>query len=231
MKNISKSIFLVLTYIIAFVVYSLFVFLIFPFFHGNNFWISYIFTFTALFLSFVLSYMVFIKNISPTNRFLGLSLPQVGIIYTCIQIVVSFIFMAWNQLSIMAEIFIEIILLMLTAIVLISTQTARNSIENFDNDMKVKREFTLYSVKKLEILILRVSDPDTRKALQILCDKIRYSDPVSGPELKKIEALIMQGIEQAKNFVQSSSWEQLKILCSKLSLLVEERNMCCKNNK
>ena len=74
----------------------------------------------------------------------------------------------------------------------------------------------------MEILAGAEKDAKTKKALEQLAEKIRFSDPMSNEQLAVLEDKISLAVENLK-----SSDDKMKII-EDLNLLLDERNRKCK---
>lgn len=74
----------------------------------------------------------------------------------------------------------------------------------------------------MEILAGAEKDAKTKKALEQLAEKIRFSDPMSNEQLTSLEEKISLAVENLK-----SSDNKMKII-EELNLLLDERNLKCK---
>lgn len=218
-------------YIIWVTVYSIFIFKVLNIPNLLILWVSYFFTIFSYFLSFTLSYLIFIKEISPTNRFLGLPLHQVGIFYAVIQTILSVLFILLPMLPEVVAAIIQITVLAIILILLISTQTLRNYIENIDNDTVSSRNFILGLANDVLTMSKQVEDANLKKQLNLLYEKLRYSDPISNVEISDLDNIIENQIYQLRDFLKTDRIEEVLKCCTDICALIEDRNIKCKNLK
>lgn len=218
-------------YIIWVTVYSIFIFKVLNIPNSLILWVSYFFTIFSYFLSFTLSYLIFIKEISPTNRFLGLPLHQVGIFYAVIQTILSVLFILLPMLPEVVAAIIQITVLAIILILLISTQTLRNYIENIDNGTVSSRNFILGLANDVLTMSKQVEDANLKKQLNLLYEKLRYSDPISNVEISDLDNIIENQIYQLRDFLKTDRIEEVLKCCTDICALIEDRNIKCKNLK
>ena len=65
----------------------------------------------------------------------------------------------------------------------------------------------------------------------MLFDCIRYSDPMSTPELKEVETQISQNFSLFSEAVKNDNKQKISEYATELSNLIKERNQMCKRNK
>jgi len=73
--------------------------------------------------------------------------------------------------------------------------------------------------------------PAYTKDLRQVADAIRYSDPVSNPQLAEIENKIETKVAVLAEVVENTDGGDIKALCNELQQLLAERNLKCKMSK
>jgi hypothetical protein len=80
----------------------------------------------------------------------------------------------------------------------------------------------------VEEIYARASDEHLKKSLKDLADTIRYSDPLSAPQLSAIEDEIAAKVTMLGERAASGDTAKAAELCDELQRLMAERNMKCK---
>lgn len=115
--------------------------------------------------------------------------------------------------------------LAITVIAVVKAGTAAEIVDEIDKKVESKTAF----IKKLrvsaEMLVERETDSETKKALESLAEKIRYSDPMSIPAVAGIEREISE-----KLYSLGESENRLADI-AEITLLIEERNKTIKLQK
>ena len=110
---------------------------------------------------------------------------------------------------------------------LIAVEITREEIERIDGKVKEKVFYIKFLQTDVEGMAARAADESLKKVLKDLAETIRYSDPMSSPQLAAIEnkiearaAVLAEAFENAEGGVSK--------LCNELQQLFAERNRKCK---
>ena len=110
----------------------------------------------------------------------------------------------------------------MAAIFMIAADVGRTEIEKVEQKVQGKVFYIKNIQVDMEILTGEKKDAKTKKALELLAEKIRFSDPMSNEQLAVLEDKISLAVENLK-----SSDDKMKII-EDLNLLLDERNRKCK---
>ena len=202
---------------IAFVLFNVIAFAI-PTAKTATFWIAYAFSVVAFALQIVIWKFAFKGTDTLKSKFLGIPLISVGITYFIVQIIAFAIFMALPLTASWIAIVVCALILGISAICLIGTETGREEINRVEEKVE-KKVFYLKSLQvDVEMLASAERDADTKAALTKLAEKIRFSDPMSNEVLADIEAEIAAKVKELKTAENKSAI--IKVLDS----LITERN-------
>ncbi|MCC8051924.1 MAG: hypothetical protein LIP10_14955 [Clostridiales bacterium] len=190
-----------------------------------TFWISYIFLMIAFVAQIVIWNISFNNRNTKTSIFLNLPITIVGAIYLVIQIIAFVIFTAIPSIPVWITFVVCIIIVGILGICMISVKAGTNEIEHVESRVQQKVSFIQDSQCKIELLMEKENDDETRAQLQQLAEKIRFSDPMSNDALVEIERAICQKIDELKNASDKNT------VIQELNLLLSERNMKCKSSK
>jgi len=218
------------TVLILLVVYSVVVFVI-PFNRGGGIWSSYIFTMFALVLTAGVGFYAFDRD-EMLSKVYGIPLISVAWRYLVIQLIVGLVFMVLDFIPIQYRygIAVNTVLLGACLIGLITVDVAKREIERIDE--KIKENAKVFFIKSLQAdvegLVVKASDDTVKKGLKDLAETIRYSDPMSNPQLAVMENKIEGKISDLSSAVEIGDDNTSKDLCNELKQLFAERNRKCK---
>ena len=181
------------------------------------FWIAYIFTVVALAAQIVLWKRTF-GHKELKSKFLGFPIVHIGIVYLIVQIAVLFVFVFAEKLPAWSALVTCTVIAAMAAIFMIAADVGRTEIEKVEQKVQGKVFYIKNLQVDIEILASAEKDAKTKKALEQLADKIRFSDPMSNEQLAPLEERIAIAVESLK-----SSDDKLEII-NQLNKLIDERN-------
>ncbi len=202
---------------IAFVLFNVIAFAI-PTAKTATFWIAYAFSVVAFALQIVIWKFAFKGADTLKSKFLGIPLISVGITYLIIQIIAFALFMALPLTASWIAIVVCALVLGISAICLIGTETGREEV----NRVEEKVEKKVFYIKALQVdvetLASTETDADTKAALTKLTEKIRFSEPMSNEALSDLEAEITAKVKELKTAENKAE------IITVLDSLIVERN-------
>lgn len=181
------------------------------------FWIAYIFTVVALAAQIVLWKRTF-GHKELKSKFLGFPIVHIGIVYLIVQIAVLFVFVFAEKLPAWSALVTCTVIAAMAAIFMIAADVGRTEIEKVEQKVQGKVFYIKNLQVDIEILASAEKDAKTKKALEQLAEKIRFSDPISNEQLASLEERIAIAVESLK-----SSDDKLEII-NQLNKLIDERN-------
>lgn len=206
---------------ILFVLVNVIVFAV-PTAKTGAFWVAYVFTVIAFASQIAVWKVAFGREDTLKSKFLGIPVVHVGIVYLIIQIIALVVFMAVPTLPAWSAIIVCALILGISAICMISAETAREEIERVEARVKQKVFYIRSLQVDVEMLAEAETDEQTKKGLTQLAEKIRFSDPMSSDELAALEAKIVDKVETLK-----TAPDKLAAI-EELNRLLTERNKKCK---
>lgn len=202
---------------IAFVLFNVIAFAI-PTVKTSTFWVAYVFTAVAFALQIGIWKFAFKGADTLKSKFLGIPLISVGITYLIIQLIAFAVFMAFPLTASWIAIVVCALILGISAICLIGTETGREEINRVEEKVE-KKVFYIKSLQvDIEMLANSETDIDTKAALTRLAEKIRFSDPMSSDALADLEAEIIEKVKELKTADNKSE------IITVLDSLITERN-------
>ena len=202
---------------IAFVLFNVIAFAI-PTAKTATFWIAYAFS-TVAFVSQIAIWKFAFKGADTLkSKFLGIPLISVGITYLIVQIIAFAVFMALPLTASWIALVVCALILGISAICMIGTETGREEINRVEEKVK-KKVFYIKSLQvDVEMLASAERDTDTKAALTKLAEKIRFSDPMSNETLADLEAEITTKVKELKTAENKAE------IITVLDSLITERN-------
>ena len=202
---------------IAFVLFNVIAFAV-PTAKTATFWVAYVFAAVAFASQIAIWKFAFKGADTLKSKFLGIPLISVGITYLIIQLIAFAIFMAFPIAPTWIAIVVCALIIGISAICLIGTETGREEINRVEEKVE-KKVFYIKSLQvDVEMLANTETDADTKAALTKLAEKIRFSDPMSNENLAELEAEITAKVKELKTAENKA--EIIKVLDS----LITERN-------
>lgn len=186
-----------LALLIGLIVFNVIAFAI-PVEHNFTFWIVYAFTDLAFFAQAVIWKWAFSNSIASRNKFFGVPLAYVGLVYLFIQ-VISFAFCLVYSVADWIAVIVCVVVFGLAVIVLILGDIGRFEIKKIDDSVMEDISFLKTLRMEIDILFEREDNPEIKNKLKELVDMVRYCDPTSSPATQSVDENIQQVIEKWKN--------------------------------
>jgi hypothetical protein len=214
--------------LILLVIFNVVVFVI-PFHRGGGFWTGYGFSMLAILITAAVSFYAFDKE-GLKSKFYGIPLITVVWRYLVIQIILGLAEMILDFIPIPFQFGIaaNAILLGVCLLGLITVEAAKDEIARIDEKIKEKVFYIKSLQADVETLISRAQDDSLKKMLKDLVETIRYSDPMSNPQLAVIENKIEAKAAILAEAVGNADGDSIKTLCNEMQQLFAERNRKCK---
>jgi hypothetical protein len=208
-------------------VFNVVVFII-PFNKGGGFWTGYGFSMLAMLLAAAVSFYAFDRE-GLKSKFYGVPLISVVWRYLVIQVIAGLVEMGLDFIPIPFQfgIALNTVLVGACLIGLITVEAAKDEIERIDAQIKEKVFFIKSLHVDVEGLAARAS-VDMKKTLKDLAETIRYSDPMSSPQLAAIENKIEARAAVLAEALDNNDGDAIKALCGEVQQLFAERNRKCK---
>lgn len=206
---------------ILFLLVSIIAFVI-PTVKTTVFWIAYVFTAIAFAAQIVIWKVAFGKEDILKSKFLGFPIVHVGIVYLIIQIIAFAVFMLVPSLPTWSAIVVCSCITGISAVCMIAADTGTCEIERVEAKVQQKVFYIKSLQVDVEMLVDAEHNANTKKALEQLAEKIRFSDPMSSEQLSSLEDSIESKVELLKTTANKIE------LISEINTLLTERNKKCK---
>lgn len=186
------------------------------------FWIAYAFTLAAIAAQIIVWKAAFGREDSLKSRFLGLPVIHIGVVYLVLQLIAFTVFLFTPAAPAWSAVIACALIAGISAVCMISADTGRGEIERVEAKVQEK-VFYLKSLQvDAELLARQEADPETRAQLEKLAEKLRFSDPMSHPQLSGLESALSAKIAELKTAPEKQP------LIQEANALLEERNAKCK---
>lgn len=227
-KNQKRTILVTVIVLIAFSVIAFAL----PFKMNGLFWLSYLFAVFSILVQLYVLKIAFQGTDSAKSKFYGFPIAQIGFIYMVVQLLLSILFMVMAAIApIWIAVILYVLLLSIAAIGFISTDAVRDEIVNQDKKLEADVSCMITLRSLVYPLADLCSNDASKKILQDLADKFRYSDPVSNVSLTDIEAELELLVAELQIAAAEDSNEDIVSISKKVTATLTERNRLCKLNK
>lgn len=209
-------------------IYLIVVFLI-PFKRTSVYWISFGFTILALIVVGVSGYLTFIRRTDAKSKFYGFPIFKIALVYGAVQLVLGLIAMILgNLIPVKLILIVYFIILGLVTIGLIATESVKDQIQNQDDNLQMNVSLMRSIQSKVNQMVSLSDNSEINTAIHKLAEEIRFSDPVSNKALENIEYEIEANIDELQLAIIDEDYNSVKKLCTKVSIILSERNRLCK---
>ncbi|MBO5576969.1 MAG: hypothetical protein J5956_11825 [Ruminococcus sp.] len=227
----SKSNKSVIVLVVIAVMFSVVAFAV-PFPKNASFWIAYVAEIIAIALQVPIFKVAFGGADDLKSKFLGFPIARVGYTYLIIQTILSVMFFSMGWIPVPAWI-TAVVCVLVSGIMLVCSITAdiaRQTVQSIEQTTKADTNLMVSLRTRSSQLVNRTNDPALKKELERLAENIRYSDPVSNPEIAAQEQQLVFALTQLETAVAENSTQAFQ-LCRNVQMALDDRNAACKMNK
>lgn len=192
------------------------------------FWLSYAYAVIAIAVQ-AYSYPKAFGGVNARSHFYGFPIARVTTIYLIVQLALSLAAMlatgaAQVAIPTWVAVIVYAVLLGLTLISLITAEGVREEVERQEAEKPRKTETMRLLQSKSAALAASCEDPELKSALNELAEEFRYSDPVSGEAMEKLEMRLDVMLDELSQNVAPEQIERTR-------QVLEERNRLCRQTK
>lgn len=240
MKKQKLTIMLSVIYAIIFAVLNVIVFVVFKPGKIENdvakkaFWFSYGFMVLSFLLQFA-TIFVFDRKRGIDAVFMGMPLYVISAIFFAVELFVSVVFMTLGAFNVQVPtalvIVLQIVILAAYLVVAILAIMVKDHISAIDEKI-VKNVTNIRNLTAdVELAMEACNDPELKNTLRIFSEDIRYSDPMTVPEVAAIDVELETAVKEIKNAAYDGNYELVGALVRKAKLILSERNKKISNCK
>lgn len=219
---------------IVILVLSIIVFSI-PFSKTEVFWLSYAFSMLALIVQWPISIISLKKGDTVKSKVYGWPIMRIGLFYLVMVLLVAILSTVFSCILVQVPIWIPmvcyILLSGLVAIGCVSLDSVRNFVEEQEIQLKPQTDFMKRLYAESVALEKSVSDSQMKKVLSKIADEIRYSDPVSSPDLEAVESRLYEIFHIIREEVMKKDIEKVRTSTEQFHQQLMIRNAMCKVGK
>jgi len=125
----------------------------------------------------------------------------------------------------------SVIFLAVAVVGIIAVDNVKTIVEEMEEVQQAEiKKVTLFKIN-LDSVVDMCSDEDTKKKLEKLAEKFKYSDPVSSEETMELENQLSSEIDALRNLVMNQQIDDCNKQIIKVEQLLVERNRICKAYK
>jgi hypothetical protein len=212
--------------LIVLVMYNVVIFVI-SFDRGAGFWTGYAFSILAILLMTAVYARFFGQELR--SKVYGWPLLTVAWRYLIIQIIAGLAQMALSPVvPFQYGLAVNVVLLGACLLGLVVMEAAKEYVEHLDAKIEAKTYFIRTLREYTENLTSRAKDEGLKKSLKTLAEAVRYSDPMTNPQLSTIEDKIEVKVNELAEKVKKTDVGGAQTLCEEMQLLLADRNRKCK---
>ena len=197
---------------------------------GGAFWAGYVFITLAFVGQLACAYFA-LKEENKQKLFYNLPLITVNYTGLILTIVFGALCMAIPDLPNWVGILICLVIFVFTAIAVIKAGAADEIVANVDEKIKTQTAFMKTLTTDAQNLVNRADTPMLKDICKKVYEALRYSDPMSTPELSDVERRIKEGFDALTDAVLADNLDEAETSAKELLQLITERNNICKNQK
>lgn len=216
--------------VIGFIIYNISIFVLFGFSnHTVTFWTAYIFVILVFVAVCVMTFLSNNQPIGMRDWLFKWPLIKHSILFGSIEFVLSIVFMVFEKhIPITISFVLQLIFFGVYIVFGVSCLWAKETIEDVHQNVKENTKFMKNLRVEADMLVHMTEDKAIKYACQKLAEQIRFSDPISSPELSDLEETIFLYIKEIKIMIQDERLEDALSMCDQASKLLGKRNEKCK---
>ena len=195
--------------------------------YTSSFWIGYVFI-TLCFIGNLICANAAFKADSAQKLFYKIPLITISYAALMVSFVVGGLCMLLPNLPYWVGVIVCAIVLALFAIAIVKASAAAELVECVDEKVKMQTSFIRNMTAEAESLMARAQSPEAKAVCKKVYEALRYSDPMSHPELSVIEAKITVKMDELSDAVAADDVEKMKRIADALIIIISDRNSQCR---
>lgn len=202
-----------------------------PFYRTSAYWAAYAFGMAAILMMIVVCFYANSSDRELKSRFYGWSLIRIASIYLVVQLLLSLLFMTFSYVFQFQGWIVVVsgsVCLCVALLGMIATDSAKEAIEEIDQKVQEKVFYIKFMEADLNSMAESCSDAALRKDIRGLAEAIKYSDPMSSPQLAAVETKLETICTEIGELVVESKIDKARALCKEANQVLIERNQKCK---
>jgi len=191
------------------------------------FWIAYALIAAAFAMQLVTAYM-FAKNNEKEKMFLKVPVLKIGYSAVVVSLVVGLAFMLFPVLPAWIGAIVCLLVAGYFIIACVRAYVAATVVSDVGEKVKQKTSFLRSATVEAENITARAATPEIKVNAKKVYEALRFSDPMSAPELESLEREISDGLNGLKQAVLSGDNKTVLSVSESLLLTIKERNGKCR---
>ncbi len=191
------------------------------------FWIAYALIAAAFAMQLVTAY-TFAKNSEKEKTFLKVPVLKIGYCAVVVSLVVGLAFMIFPVLPAWVGAIVCLLVAGYFIIACVRASAAATVVSDVEEKVKQKTSFLRSATVEAEDIMARAATPKIKEETKKVYEALRFSDPMSAPELESLEREISVGLNDLKQAVSSGDNKKVSIISESLLLTIKERNGKCR---
>lgn len=191
------------------------------------FWIAYALIAAAFAMQLVTAYM-FAKNNEKEKMFLKVPVLKIGYSAVVVSLIVGLAFMLFPVLPAWIGAIVCLLVAGYFIIACVRAYVAATVVSDVGEKVKQKTSFLRSATVEAENITARAATPEIKANAKKVYEALRFSDPMSAPELESLEREISDGLNGLKQAVLSGDNKTVLSVSESLLLTIKERNGKCR---
>lgn len=191
------------------------------------FWIAYALIAAAFAMQLVTAY-IFAKASEKEKTFLKVPVLKIGYCAVVVSLIVGLAFMIFPVLPAWVGAIVCLLVSGYFIIACVRASAAATVVSDVGEKVKQKTSFLRSATVEAENVMARAASPEIKAEAKKVYEALRFSDPMSSPELESLEREISDGLNDLKQAVLSGDNKNISIVSESLLLTIKERNGKCR---
>lgn len=191
------------------------------------FWIAYALIAAAFAMQLVTAY-TFAKNSEKEKTFLKVPVLKIGYCAVVVSLIVGLAFMIFPVLPAWVGVIVCLLVAGYFIIACVRASAAATVVSDVEEKVKQKTSFLRSAIVDAENIMARAASPEVKADVKKVYEALRFSDPMSAPELESLEREISDGLNDLGQAVSSGDNKKVSIISESLLLTIKERNGKCR---
>lgn len=194
---------------------------------GASFWIAYAFI-TLIFCGNLGCSAVFFKEENKNKTFLKFSVMHYAFCALVVSLIVGAIAMVVPAIPYWVGIIVDVLVLAFYAIAIVKAVAAADIINTVEHKVKEKTAYIRTLTVDAESLVARAKSDDAKALAKKVYEAVRYSDPMSSPQLNDVETQIKNEFTAFSDAIKNDDVALATTSSEELINLINDRNSKCK---
>ncbi len=213
-------------FLLVLILYSLVICLV-PLIHSITFWIAFILSIIEYIIAGIM--LIFTADTKDRNseKIFDLIKIRNTFIYLIVQLIFNIFSMCYGKFPIWCIVIVNLVFIATLIITTYIFVYIKKYTTEFDQGVQEKVRNKKKKLVEIEQLQNIAVDYELRKSISKLIEILKYSDPISTPEVEDLEQKIEINLTVLKNLIDQGKEDDAQNCCNDLIAAVQERNNLC----